>query len=185
MIIPSEISLRQRKEFKKRFAVGESLASIIDSIATLDDLHSFLASRLLFKAEKNERLALMKRIEQKFESPGVNQVLKFLQYAFDLAEQHLSDAKRHAATLSAEDLVLYVENIVTRIDDDSTAPDGVKYPEKIIDSMRSHMYQTLVAYWILFSARRFHLQAGQHSAIANMRRSHSSHCQISTLSFIR
>lgn len=143
MIIPSEISLRQRKEFKKRFAVGESLASIIDSIATLDDLHSFLASRLLFKAEKNERLALMKRIEQKFESPGVNQVLKFLQYAFDLAEQHLSDAKRHAATLSAEDLVIYVENIVTRIDDDSTAPDGVKYPEKIIDSMRSHIVSNI------------------------------------------
>lgn len=143
MIIPTEISLRQRKEFKKRFAVGESLVSIIESVASLDDLHSFLASRLLFKAEKNERLALMKRIEQKFANPEVTKILEFLQYAFDLAEEHLSDAKRHAARLSAEDLVIYVENIVARIDCDSTAPDGVKYPKKIIDSMRSHIVSNI------------------------------------------
>lgn len=143
MIIPSEISLRQRKEFKKRFAVGESLVSIIDSVASLDDLLSFLASRLLFKAKKNERLDLLKIIEEKFKNPGVSQVLEFLRYAFGLAEEHLSDAKRHATRLSAEDLLLYVENIVARIDDNSTAPDGEKYPEKIIYSMRSHIVSNI------------------------------------------
>lgn len=116
------------------------------------NLEAFLYSKVLFKFSRDDRMTLLKELEESTLSIEKKFYFQYLNFAFSRADWLYDASKKLLENCSIESMLSYFEFSLNRMIYKTTDIDGVSYPEDIICS--KHNFLKSVVPTALFIAKR-------------------------------